>query len=233
MLNATGVSWHPVLNLSIEFRSQVVASSAYVDGQGMLWVQLNPYQNGVVAWNLLIVSETFNFEQVLCRLEVLVVPVNDAPSFRILPSASVLEDSGLNQLAGFASNISAGPGNERTQEISFILTAASPGSSSVFVHGPLLHADGSLEFQTAVNYYGETRWNATLVDNGGTSNGGRNTSDMESFVIVVLPVNDVPTFRIQRQIRIPSTQDLLHIPNVTYDISAGAYNEMNQKLTFN
>src|SRR5260370_1261499 len=48
--------------------------------------------------------------------------VNHAPSFTKGPDQSVLEDAGAQTVAAWATSISAGPANESSQVVNFIVT---------------------------------------------------------------------------------------------------------------
>ncbi len=122
---------------------------------------------------------------------VTVNPVNDVPSFVIGANQTVNEDASAQSVPGFASSISTGPGNENTQTVTFNIGNSNP---SLFSAGPSIAADGTLTYTPAANASGSATITVTLQDNGGTANGGVNTSAPQSFTITVNPVNDRPTF---------------------------------------
>ena len=130
-----------------------------------------------------------------CQFLIQITPINDQPSF-ILPSTSLtlLEDAGAQSIAGFATDISAGPANENSQLLTFALTNNNTG---LFTTQPAINAEGTLTFNTAPNANGSATITVTLHDNGGNSNGGQDTSASQTFTIHVTPVNDPPAFVVQ------------------------------------
>jgi branched-subunit amino acid aminotransferase/4-amino-4-deoxychorismate lyase len=61
-------------------------------------------------------------------------------------------------------------------------------------HNPQYLQPEQLQFSTAANQNGVATITIRLVDNGGTDNGGVNTSAEYEFTITVNPVNDAPSF---------------------------------------
>jgi hypothetical protein len=118
-------------------------------------------------------------------------PVNDAPSFTPGGNQSVLEDTGA-QSVPWATAISAGAADESTQSLSFSITGnTNPG---LFVSGPAVSAAGVLSFNAAANAAGTATITLVLADDGGTANGGVDTSAPQSFSITVVGINDAPSF---------------------------------------
>jgi hypothetical protein len=66
------------------------------------------------------------------------------------------------------------------------------GNPSLFVAGPAVAATGTLTFTPAPNANGTTTVSVRAVDDGGTANGGRDTSAPQTFSIRITPVNDAP-----------------------------------------
>lgn len=119
------------------------------------------------------------------------IPVNDEPVFFAGPTASALEDSGAQSIAGWATGISAGAADEAGQIITFVVTN---DNSSLFSVQPALAANGTLTFTPAPNAYGTANLTIVAVDNGGTANGGDDTSPAQTSSINVIAVNDEPSF---------------------------------------
>jgi len=117
--------------------------------------------------------------------------VNDAPSFLAGPSVTLLEDSGAQTFANWASSISAGPADEAGQTVTFTVTAANPG---LFTVQPALSSTGTLTFTPAANASGSSAISITAQDDGGTANGGDDTSNAQTSSITVTGVNDEPSF---------------------------------------
>ena len=116
-----------------------------------------------------------------------VTAVNDAPSFTKGPDQAVDEDAGLQAVGGWATGISAGPPNESEQTIAFLV---SNDNNSLFSQQPGISADGTLTFTPAPDAYGAAEVAIQAQDNGGTANGGDNTSDAKTFVITVAGLYD-------------------------------------------
>lgn len=120
-----------------------------------------------------------------------VTAVNDAPSFTS-GNDSFFEDGGLHQVPGWATGISAGPADEAGQKLTFNITSNSnPG---LFASGPSVDKSGELSYTNKANANGTAVITLTLSDNGGTLNGGSNTSAEQTFTISISGVNDPPTF---------------------------------------
>lgn len=116
--------------------------------------------------------------------------VNDAPSFTKGADQSVLEDAGAQTVAGWASNISAGPIDEAGQTLRF---EVSNNNNALFSVAPAVDAKtGDLTYTPAPNANGTATVTVRLQDSGGTAGGGADTSVAQSFTITVRPVNDAP-----------------------------------------
>ena len=110
--------------------------------------------------------------------------INQAPSFQIPnPLAVGGENAGAVSIPKFATQISAGPPNESGQLLNFIILSNS--APSLFSVAPSLSASGNLTFAPAPNVHGAAVVTVALHDNGGTTNGGMDTSAPQTFVIEV------------------------------------------------
>jgi large repetitive protein len=129
-------------------------------------------------------------------LTINVTAVNDAPSFTIPASApDIFENDGAQTVAGFATNMSAGPADEAGQVLTFDVSVQSATGNLSFSTAPAIDpVSGNLTYAPAADASGVATINVTLSDNGGTANGGIDTSPMQSFTISVLFVNSAPTF---------------------------------------
>ena len=118
-----------------------------------------------------------------------VTPVNDIPTFTKGPDQTVNEDAG-SQFLSWATNVSTGAANE-FQSLTFEVTNnTNPGLFSI---APGVSFTGQLGFRSAPNAHGSAEITILLKDNGGTDNGGIDTTATQTFTITVLPVNDRPT----------------------------------------
>ncbi len=162
--------------------------------------------------------------------------VNDAPTFT--PGAAVVEVNedapAYSQLWATSANPGGGP-DEKSQVLTYVVTN---DQSSLFTATgqPTINANGFLTFTLAKDAntaaLGPANVTVSLRDNGGTLNGGINTSAPSTFSIVVDPVNDPPTF-VSTVTTISSREDagpqsVLWASN----ISAGPANEIGQTVAF-
>ncbi|MGE0862279.1 MAG: Ig-like domain-containing protein [Vicinamibacterales bacterium] len=118
-------------------------------------------------------------------------PANDVPSFAVGAAPTVLEDTGAQALAGWVTAITAGPADEAGQTLTFLLSNSNP---AIFAVQPSLSADGTLSYEPAADAFGTSSVTVRLQDNGGTDNGGVDTSAPQQFTITVTGVNDAPSF---------------------------------------
>jgi hypothetical protein len=62
----------------------------------------------------------------------------------------------------------------------------------LFTVQPALDSSGTLTFTPAPNAFGPANVTVVLKDDGGTANGGIDTSSLQSFLILITPINDCP-----------------------------------------
>ena len=160
--------------------------------------------------------------------------VNDAPSFALpaSPNQTVFEDAGAQSLAGFATGISAGPANETGQMLTFHV---SNNNNALFSAQPALDpTTGDLTFTPAADANGSATVSVYLMDDGGTANGGADTSSTQTFLVQVTPVNDVPSFALPGSPDQTVLQDAgaQTVSSFATLISAGPADEAGQALTF-
>ena len=98
---------------------------------------------------------------------------------------TVAEDSGTSSTTTFATSISAGPANESSQVVSF---TATNDNNALFSSQPAIAANGTLTFTPAGSGYGSATVTVIAQDNGGTANGGVDTSAAQTFTITVTPL---------------------------------------------
>lgn len=156
--------------------------------------------------------------------------VNDVPSFTIGANQTVNEDAAAQTVNGFISVSSPGPSNEVGQTLTYNITANSnPG---LFAVAPSISSTGVLTYTPTANAFGVATITVTVSDNGGTANGGVDTSGTQTFTITLNPVNDVPSFVKGSDLLIPFNSLAQTIPGWATAISAGPANESTQALTF-
>ncbi len=155
-----------------------------------------------------------------------VTAVNDEPSFVAGADQTVLEDAGAQSVAGWATAISAGP-NE-TQGLTFLVSSNNP---SLFSSGPSVASNGTLTFTAAANANGTATVSVTLQDDGGTANGGDDTSAAQTFTITVTAVNDAPSFTSGGDVTVDEDSGAYSAAWAAAS-SAGPSDESAQTLTF-
>jgi hypothetical protein len=170
-------------------------------------------------------SRTSNVKQFTITIQA----VNDPPSFTRGPNQTVLEDSSLQIITGWANHIVAGPLNESTQEVYFSVNTDNP---SLFKNAPEISPDGILSYEPKQNEFGKATLEINLMDNGGTENGGNNKSDTQITTIEILPVNDKPSFSMGMDITVTEDCGYQSIQNWARHISTGPENESQQALVF-
>jgi Calx-beta domain/Domain of unknown function DUF11/Bacterial Ig domain/Domain of unknown function (DUF4214) len=114
--------------------------------------------------------------------------VNDAPTFTPGSNQTVNEDAGAQSVT-WATNVSPGPANESGQTVAFNVTN---NNNALFSVQPSISPTGTLTYTPASNASGTATVSVTLMDNGGTANGGQDTSGTVQFTITVNSVNDAP-----------------------------------------
>ena len=117
-----------------------------------------------------------------------VAAVNDSPSYAGAGNQTVLEDAGARS-AQWATSIAPGPANETGQTVAFNV---SNDNNGLFSSQPAIDAAGVLSYTPAADANGTATVTVTAYDNGGTANGGHD-STVRTFTISVNSVNDAPT----------------------------------------
>ena len=112
-----------------------------------------------------------------------VVAVNDAPRFTAGGNQTVLSLLGAQSVSGWATGISPGPANEGSQSVSFVVTTSNP---ALFAVQPAVSADGTLTYRPKLLALGSATITVRAVDNGGTANGGVDTSAPQSCTITAI-----------------------------------------------
>jgi len=114
---------------------------------------------------------------------------NQPPSFTPGPNQSVPVNAGPQSIPGWATNISPGPPNESGQTVSFTV---GNDNNPLFSSQPDVAPNGTLSFTPATGATGSATVSVQAVDNGGTANGGNDTSPVETFIVSVGLSNNPP-----------------------------------------
>lgn len=119
-------------------------------------------------------------------------PVNDAPTLDPIANVGVTQNSAATNVN--LTGISIGPANEAPQ----VITITATSSNTAIVPDPTItytspNATGTLTFAPVTNQVGNVTITVTVKDNGGTANGGVDTTT-QTFTITVGGVNSPPSF---------------------------------------
>ncbi|MFA5911138.1 MAG: N,N-dimethylformamidase beta subunit family domain-containing protein [Vicinamibacterales bacterium] len=159
-----------------------------------------------------------------------VVPVNDVPSFQLNSDQTVPEDAGPQTVNGLGSAMNAGPANESGQTMAFVVTNT---NTALFAVQPAVSAGGVLTYTPAADANGLATVTVQLRDDGGTLNGGLDTSAAQTFTISVTGVNDAPSFTKGADQTLFEDTGAQTVAGWAAAISAGPADEAGQVLTFN
>src|SRR5450830_1277675 len=161
-------------------------------------------------------------------VNVTVNPINDTPSFTGSADQMVLENCGPKTIAGWATNVSAGPSNESGQTLKFNVTNS---NNSLFAVQPAVAANGTLTYTPAANANGTATVTLTLTDDA-TAGGPALTTAPRTFTITVTPVNDVPSFTKGADQTVLEDCGAQTVNSWATSISAGPVDEAGQALDF-
>jgi len=138
-------------------------------------------------------------------VNVTVTPVNDLPSFTKGPDKTVVKDAGPQTVVGWATNISPGPtADEAGQVVNFIVNST---NTALFSDPPAVASNGTLTYTTAPNATGSATVSVQAHDNGGTANGGVDSSAPQTFTITVTSTVNPPGPIATVEIRVASGSD--------------------------
>ena len=108
--------------------------------------------------------------------------VNDAPTCSIGGNLTALSLLGAQSVSGFAS-ATPGPANESGQHTTFVVTTDRP---NLFIVPPSISPDGTLTYRPRLLALGVATVTVRVVDDGGTANGGTDTSAPSAFTITII-----------------------------------------------
>ncbi|HXG10475.1 MAG TPA: Ig-like domain repeat protein [Gemmataceae bacterium] len=179
---------------------------------------------------------TTAFSTAVATATITVTLLNEPPSFTKGPDQTVLEDAGPQTVPNWATNILPYPPppaapelDEAGQSLTFLVSNDNP---ALFAVPPAIAANGTLTFTPAPNANGSATVTVRLRDDGGTANGGNDTSAPQTFTITVTPVNDTPSFTKGPDVTVQRNAPAQTVPGWATNISAGPADESGQTLTF-
>ncbi len=222
-----GTTWTqlPTTGLSAGAMTLIVTVSPQFASDGRIFIG-----TGDGVWTTVV--NRVALESNVATVTITVNPVNDEPSFDITALHTVLEDADAQSVANFATNISAGPSNESSQTLTFNIT---DNTNPVLLSaGPVIASNGTLSYTPAADANGTATITVELTDNGGTANGGDDTSAAKTFDIVVNSVNDEPLAVDDNYTTDEDTPLTISAPGVLAndsDAHGGAPSENNVPLT--
>jgi hypothetical protein len=132
---------------------------------------------------------------------------------------SGVEDT-MTTVAGFVTEISAGPASESSQVVSFVLSS---NNANLFSEGPAISTAGELTFTPAADAVGTALVEVYALDNGGTNYAGVNRSAVKRFKITVTGENDAP---------VAGSQAVAAVEDTAKAITLGAYDAEASALTY-
>jgi hypothetical protein len=121
---------------------------------------------------------------------VAVIPVNQAPTIDSISNVSVAENSGQQTVS--LTGITVGPGDTNQS-----LTVTATSDNTALIPSPTVtynsgDSTGTLSFTPVAGQTGTAHITVTVKDNGGTANGGGDTTT-RTFTVTVTPANQAPT----------------------------------------
>ncbi|MCU1501206.1 MAG: Laminin sub domain 2, partial [Ilumatobacteraceae bacterium] len=116
-------------------------------------------------------------------------PANERPSFIKGANQSIVQAPAAQAVPGWATAINPGAG-ESAQLINFIVTNTSNATFSV---QPAVDSTGALTYTPAAGATGVVTVSVSIHDNGGTANGGFDTSAVQTFTITLAADTTGPT----------------------------------------
>jgi hypothetical protein len=232
--------------------SSLFAEAPTMSANGTLQFRLAPDQVGRVSINVSVGDDGVPHMWSWQLLTVLVLGVNDPPSFNLLPEVRVLEDSprwsGVvleNIIAGclacsdesqcapsvFRDGEAAMPSTGLCQTVEMQVVYRVPYPALFTSSGqPRLERTNSthaaLTFEPAPNQFGEARIEVVLFDSGGRVGVGLDTAAMKEVTIRVLPINQAPDFQLTTTlVTVEENAGELVPMQIATKITAGADNE--------
>ncbi|MEO5803542.1 MAG: Ig-like domain-containing protein [Verrucomicrobiota bacterium] len=151
-----------------------------LDADGSFSYLPNANFNGVDSFTYTATDTAAN--SLVATVNLTIHPVNDSPNFTAGFSQLINQNTGSQMIQNWATNIQAGPANEQNQTVAF---QVSNNNTGLFSEQPAISANGTLSFTPAFNASGSASVAVALKDNGGTANGGVDTSPTRIFSITV------------------------------------------------
>jgi len=176
--------WENLIFHVVTDNDALFATSPEIDAAtGDLTYSLAPDAYGTATLTVTLQDEGGTVTSDPQTVTITVISVNDAPGFAKGPDQKVSNPSGSQIVPGWATDISAGPGNESDQTLTFQVIT---DNDALFATDPEINAiTGDLTYSPAKDISGAANVRVTLRDDGGFENGGLDISDPQTFRITV------------------------------------------------
>jgi gliding motility-associated-like protein len=235
------------VNQGIAFTTSVVSTSAFmsfrqapeVSPSGTLTYEVEEVANGSATIEVILTDDGSDVapnanSSTTCSFTITVNPINDRPSFIAGDNIKVDEHAGLVTIAGWATNISAGPPDEEaSQNLTFVVVENSITTFLQFDSPVTVDANGTLSFQATNHYNGVAVYEIYLLDDGPSDSPNNNRSSSLGFTVSVDFINDAPSFVKGSDIEVEEGTTIYTFPGWATDISPGeSPNEQDQELRF-
>ncbi len=119
-----------------------------------------------------------------------IAAVNAKPTFTAANPPAGNEDAGAQTVVAWAT-FNPGAANEAGQA-ALAYSVSNISNGALFSAPPGVAANGTLTYTPAANANGSSTFQVLVQDNGGTTLGGVDLSDLQTFTITVNAVNDAP-----------------------------------------
>ena len=157
--------------------------------------------------------------------------VNDAPSFTASDPAAVNEDAGPQTVNTWATNFDPGPSDEEAAPQNLVgYTVSNVSNPGLFAVAPTVANNGTLTYTPAGDANGDSTFEVTVKDDGGTDRGGVDTSPVQEFTITVNAVNDEPSFTAGNPPNVTEDAGAKSIPSWVTNFDPGPANESSQNV---
>ncbi len=164
-----------------------------ITGNGTLMFTPSPSKSGNVSVTVKLSDTGGVFiggvDSTIKNFVISILPVNDPPSFNLSGNLSVQGSSGPQTRTNFANGFAPGGGSDEASQVvsDYLVTIDTP---SIFAVLPSIDTFGTLTFTPVTDRSGIATISVRVRDNGGTLNGGIDTSIAKSFTINVSALVD-------------------------------------------
>jgi WD40 repeat protein len=149
----------------------------------------NAGENGIDSFAYQVSDGTSHSNTVVVNITL--TGVNEPPSFTANELPTVNEDAGAQIIVSWVTRFNPGTG-ESAQSIAYIVDNVID-ESELFATIPTVSAAGNLTYTLNPNAFGIATFDVKIQDNGGTDNGGIDTSEAQTFTLTVTEIADTPT----------------------------------------